>query len=100
MAVIYSCFIALALATLCSAGTIANRPTFPVQTNQIQPGSKSPGNRVMHPAFANAGRTPGLEIWRVENFEPVPYPKNNYGKFYTGDSFIVLNVSIFKLTHT
>ncbi|XP_061390689.1 gelsolin [Musca vetustissima] len=91
MAVIYSCFIALALATLCSAGTIANRPTFPVQTNQIQPGSKSPGNRVMHPAFANAGRTPGLEIWRVENFEPVPYPKNNYGKFYTGDSFIVLN---------
>ena len=45
----------------------------------------------MHPAFANAGRAPGLEIWRVENFEPVLYPKNNYGKFYTGDSFIVLN---------
>ncbi|XP_075147928.1 gelsolin isoform X2 [Haematobia irritans] len=45
----------------------------------------------MNPAFANAGRTPGLEIWRIENFEPVPYPKNNYGKFYTGDSFIVLN---------
>ncbi|KAM7359960.1 gelsolin isoform 2-T3 [Cochliomyia hominivorax] len=45
----------------------------------------------MHPAFANAGRAPGLEIWRVENFEPVAYPKNNYGKFFTGDSFIVLN---------
>ncbi|XP_017848746.1 gelsolin isoform X2 [Drosophila busckii] len=45
----------------------------------------------MHPAFANAGRTPGLEIWRIENFEPVPYPKNTYGKFYTGDSFIILN---------
>uniref|UniRef100_A0A1B0BZ83 Gelsolin-like domain-containing protein n=1 Tax=Glossina palpalis gambiensis TaxID=67801 RepID=A0A1B0BZ83_9MUSC len=25
------------------------------------------------------------------NFEPVAYPKNNYGKFYSGDSFIVLN---------
>ncbi|XP_016974948.1 gelsolin isoform X2 [Drosophila rhopaloa] len=45
----------------------------------------------MNPAFANAGRTPGLEIWRIEDFEPVAYPKNNYGKFYTGDSFIVLN---------
>uniref|UniRef100_A0A1I8NXC0 Gelsolin n=2 Tax=Stomoxys calcitrans TaxID=35570 RepID=A0A1I8NXC0_STOCA len=91
MAVIYSCFIALVLATLCSAGTVQNRANIPVQTNQLQPGSKSPGRRVMSPAFANAGRTPGLEIWRVENFEPVAYPKNNYGKFYTGDSFIVLN---------
>ncbi|XP_070852368.1 gelsolin isoform X2 [Drosophila suzukii] len=45
----------------------------------------------MNPAFANAGRTPGLEIWRIENFEPVAYSKNNFGKFYTGDSFIVLN---------
>lgn len=94
MAVICSCFAVLLLATLSSAGTIANRPAFPTQTNQIQntnTGSKSPGRRVMNPAFANAGRTPGLEIWRVENFEPVAYPKNNYGKFYTGDSFIVLN---------
>ncbi|XP_062124110.1 gelsolin isoform X1 [Drosophila sulfurigaster albostrigata] len=81
-------------ATLCSAGTFNTRPAFPVQTGQIQPSSgnsKQPGRRVMHPAFANAGRTPGLEIWRIENFEPVPYPKNNYGKFFTGDSFIILN---------
>lgn len=93
-AVIYSAFFALFLATLCSTGTIPNRPALPTQTNQIQPSnadSKSPGRRIMHPAFANAGRSPGLEIWRIENFEPVAYPKNNYGKFYTGDSFIVLN---------
>uniref|UniRef100_A0A1A9WIF6 Gelsolin-like domain-containing protein n=1 Tax=Glossina brevipalpis TaxID=37001 RepID=A0A1A9WIF6_9MUSC len=91
MAVIYSSFIALFLATLCSTGTIPNRPALPTQSNQIQTDSKSPGRRIMHPAFANAGRSPGLEIWRIENFEPVAYPKNNYGKFYTGDSFIVLN---------
>lgn len=45
----------------------------------------------MHPAFASAGQRPGLEIWRIENFEPVAYPRSNYGKFYSGDSFIVLN---------
>ncbi|KAH8369418.1 hypothetical protein KR009_010319, partial [Drosophila setifemur] len=80
--------------SLCSAGTLNARPAFPVQTGQIQPSgqnSKQPGRRIMNPAFANAGRSPGLEIWRIENFEPVAYPKNNYGKFFTGDSFIVLN---------
>ncbi|XP_055902350.1 gelsolin isoform X2 [Eupeodes corollae] len=45
----------------------------------------------MHPAFANSGKEAGLEIWRVEEFEPVPYPKNKYGKFYEGDSYIILN---------
>lgn len=45
----------------------------------------------MHAAFVNAGKTKGLEIWRIENFEPVTYPKNDYGKFYSGDSYIVLN---------
>ncbi|CAO1441408.1 unnamed protein product [Diamesa hyperborea] len=45
----------------------------------------------MHPAFAAAGRAKGLEVWRIENFEPVPYPKGDYGKFFTGDSYIVLN---------
>lgn len=29
----------------------------------------------------------------MQNFEPVAYPKNDYGKFYEGDSYIVLNVS-------
>ncbi|XP_065202346.1 actin depolymerising venom protein gelsolin 1-like isoform X2 [Planococcus citri] len=46
---------------------------------------------VMHKNFENAGKKAGLEIWRIEDFEPKPYPKENYGKFYSGDSFIVLN---------
>ncbi|XP_053946203.1 gelsolin [Anastrepha ludens] len=87
MAVIFSLLAVLVL--------LPGRPAFRVQSTQIQPqpqsGGKSTPNRVMHRAFANAGRTPGLEIWRVENFEPVAYPKNDYGKFYSGDSYIVLN---------
>ncbi|XP_050420821.1 actin depolymerising venom protein gelsolin 1-like [Adelges cooleyi] len=46
---------------------------------------------VVHAAFESAGKTAGLKIWRIENFEPVPYPVKDYGKFYTGDSYIVLN---------
>jgi len=37
-----------------------------------------------------AGKNEGLEIWRIENFKVVPWPKNQYGKFYQGDSYIVL----------
>ncbi|XP_050098465.1 gelsolin-like isoform X1 [Anopheles aquasalis] len=45
----------------------------------------------MHPAFENAGIAKGLEVWRIENFEPVPIPAKEHGKFYVGDSYIVLN---------
>ncbi|CAK8696042.1 unnamed protein product [Clavelina lepadiformis] len=32
-----------------------------------------------------------LQVWRIENFEKVPVPRNNYGYFFTGDSYIVMN---------
>lgn len=37
------------------------------------------------------GVTPGLHIWRIEDFEVVPWPKEKYGQFLDGDSFIVLH---------
>lgn len=35
-----------------------------------------------------------LFLLLLQDFKPVAYPKNQYGKFYTGDSYIVLVVSI------
>ncbi len=33
----------------------------------------------------------GLYIWRIEKFQPKPVAKEQYGKFYDGDSYLVLN---------
>ncbi|KVI03486.1 Gelsolin domain-containing protein [Cynara cardunculus var. scolymus] len=44
----------------------------------------------LEPAFHGVGQKPGTQIWRIENFQPVPYPKSEYGRFYSGDSYIVL----------
>ncbi|CAL0330338.1 unnamed protein product [Lupinus luteus] len=35
----------------------------------------------------------GLEIWRIENFNPVPIPQSSYGKFFTGDSYVILKTT-------
>ncbi|XP_055384531.1 gelsolin isoform X2 [Condylostylus longicornis] len=74
----------------CSARVTGQVPA-PVQAPTTPASAKSPGKRVMDPAFANAGKNPGLEIWRIENFRPVTYSEKDFGKFYSGDSYIVLN---------
>ena len=45
------------------------------------------------PAWNNGkvGQEAGLFIWRIENFQVVPWPKEKTGQFYDGDSFIVLH---------
>ncbi|GBN32398.1 Gelsolin, cytoplasmic [Araneus ventricosus] len=46
---------------------------------------------VVDPAFEGAGQTPGLTIWRIEDFEVKSMPTSEYGNFYSGDSYIVLS---------
>ncbi|XVF75782.1 hypothetical protein PTKIN_Ptkin13bG0214500 [Pterospermum kingtungense] len=53
----------------------------------------SSSSKVLDPAFQGVGQKPGTEIWRIENFQPVPLPKSDYGKFYMGDSYIVLQTT-------
>ncbi|XP_048570738.1 villin-2-like [Triticum urartu] len=53
----------------------------------------SSAKQVLDPAFQGAGQKPGTEIWRIEDFKPVPLPKSDYGKFYCGDSYIVLQTT-------
>jgi gelsolin len=43
------------------------------------------------PAWKTAGKQPGIEVWRVEKFQIKPWPKDQYGNFYDGDSYIVLH---------
>ncbi|XP_041019138.1 villin-4-like [Juglans microcarpa x Juglans regia] len=50
----------------------------------------------LDPAFQGAGQKAGLEIWRIENFRPVPVPKSSYGKFFTGDSYVILKTTTSK----
>uniref|UniRef100_A0A1A8J070 Gelsolin n=1 Tax=Nothobranchius kuhntae TaxID=321403 RepID=A0A1A8J070_NOTKU len=45
---------------------------------------------VYHPEFERAGRKAGLQVWRVENMDLVPVAESLYGRFYTGDSYLVL----------
>jgi hypothetical protein len=47
-------------------------------------------------AFHGVGQKPGMDIWRIENFKPVPLPKESHGKFYSGDSYILLRTTALK----
>lgn len=44
-------------------------------------------------SFEGAGQNPGLEIWRIEDFEAVPLDQSKYGRFHTGDSYICLKTT-------
>lgn len=37
-----------------------------------------------------AGKSAGLEIWRIEDAELAPIDKATYGKFFNGDSYVIL----------
>ena len=50
-------------------------------------------NAENEPEWHKIPKEPCLMIWRIEKFCVVPWPKEQYGSFYQGDSYIVLNVS-------
>merc|ERR1719464_2339073 len=41
-------------------------------------------------AWEGAGESAGIQIWRIEKFEVKAWPKEKYGEFHTGDSYIIL----------
>jgi gelsolin len=43
------------------------------------------------PAWRDAGRKVGLQIWRIVDFVVTSWKKQDYGKFFNGDSYIILN---------
>jgi len=45
------------------------------------------------PAWEGAGIKPGLQVWRIEEFQVVPWPEDRYGEFMMGDSYIVLRTT-------
>ncbi|EDO49235.1 predicted protein [Nematostella vectensis] len=42
-------------------------------------------------AWKNAGTREGLQIWRIEKFKVKVWSREDYGSFYDGDSYIILN---------
>jgi gelsolin len=42
-------------------------------------------------AWEGAGKVVGIQIWRIEKFKVIAWPKEQYGKFFDGDSYIILN---------
>lgn len=42
-------------------------------------------------AWKGAGTKLGLQIWRINNFKVENWPKGDYGKFFDGDSYIIMN---------
>ncbi|XP_026216998.1 villin-1 isoform X3 [Anabas testudineus] len=43
--------------------------------------------------FRNVSRSPGLQIWTINNMQMVPVPAQAFGNFFEGDCYIVLNIN-------
>ena len=44
------------------------------------------------PQWKTIKKEPSFYIWRIEKFNVVPWPKDQYGTFYQGDTFIILSI--------
>lgn len=43
------------------------------------------------PAWQGCGQEVGKKIWRINKFQVEDWPEDQYGEFYNGDSYIILN---------
>lgn len=59
--------------------------------SQARNGKFGAGAKTAEEEWALAGKAEGIQIWRVEKFHIVAWPREEYGKFYNGDSYIVLH---------
>jgi len=41
--------------------------------------------------FERAGKTEGLQVWRVEDFSLASLQKSHHGNFFSGDCYLILN---------
>jgi len=46
------------------------------------------------PAWKGCGKAVGVEVWRIEKFKVVAVPKETYGSFFAGDSYICLHTYV------
>lgn len=58
--------------------------------SDVEKGVKRDAAR-QEPAWAGSGEKVGLEIWRINKFKVEKWPAEDYGKFFSGDSYIILN---------
>ncbi|XP_010256568.1 PREDICTED: villin-1 isoform X2 [Nelumbo nucifera] len=53
-------------------------------------------DKAIDAAFVGAGAKLGLEIWCIEDLQLAPVPKSSHGKFYSGNTYIILNTVLLK----
>ncbi|KAM0020504.1 putative villin headpiece, villin/Gelsolin, ADF-H/Gelsolin-like domain superfamily [Helianthus debilis subsp. tardiflorus] len=46
--------------------------------------------------FQGVGQKAGIEVWRIENSQPVAVPESSYGKFLTRESYMILKTNASK----
>lgn len=78
-------------------GTIPHPP--PLPTSITQEGlADEEFERKNTPLFQDAGKELGMQIWKIVKLVPIPVNIENYGKFYEGDSYIILKTAVQQAT--
>ena len=47
-------------------------------------------SEILDEKFKNVRKTAGMQIWRIEEMEMKEIKQEDYGIFYSGDSYIIL----------